>query len=71
MGTPPLKALWVKLKTVTVPFNYLHAITASVARNKHGRFKRITDKSQIRDSRQAIQPFTHISDAAGQIYLLT
>lgn len=65
-----LKTLLIKPKTVPIPFDYLHAIAALVAENKHGGFKRIAGKSQICDSSQAIHPLTHISDAADQIYLL-
>ena len=65
-----LKTLLIKPKTVPIPFDYLHAIAALVAENKHGGFKRNTGKSQICDSSQAIQPLTHISGAADQIYLL-
>lgn len=65
-----LKTLLIKPKTVPIPFDYLHAIAVLIAENKHGGSKRNTGKSQICDSSQAVQPLTHISGAADQIYLL-
>ena len=63
------KTLLVKPETILIPFKYLDAAAAPVAKDEQGGLIRIAVKPEINDGGQTINTLAHIRRAANQVDL--
>ena len=63
------ETLLVKPETILIPFKYLDAVVAPVAKDEQGGLIRIAVKPKINDGGQTINTLAHIRRAANQVYL--